>query len=604
VTRRVTNSEVPRDYVTVSAAHRRMFETAVYVISRKQPFATERTTHMTNRKRPELPKALGKREWDHDHDIQLAVKEQIAFLNDEGSEPNLAPFTDDEITYILDQAERQTQFEFDPAQFRKAMEKTRPAMSMPKLSNLVYDLWLAVAQPEMLELFWPYWKAGDEGTRGPKASFLFTKAMLAMATFLGKSSHMLQNHAILASNAALRAVFEWTEEQASSAVGESAATLTAPSYKSSLKHIPRLSSESMWLLAMRVNVLMVRALHKLLKIKELRLLIDGTNIDAWCEQSYKGKTPKEETRRRGRTPRAAARVYYGDQVNEEGVKVKTIKKFWRGYYLIALVDQATGRPVVWTLWNADWDEAKALKELLFRLLEFWPDAPVSMVVGDSAWDESWAYKLCADYGIHLIAHRTKHALSHAPVFLNPSQSKTVGAIDRTGLAYCRRHNPNRDKDGNMVCEKPMKYSSCEFGSKRIRFVCDHGPDACGRLSLPMDIRGIGGRKKDDEDSLISWKLLTYYPTTMDGRPDLQAMRVAMLARRNQVESLFSSLKVSAKVGLSGASRTRIIDFDSIRMMLSMAMLMRTAFALAAVRIEKGEFDAMLPDELEEFANVA
>jgi hypothetical protein len=559
---------------------------------------------MTPRKRPSLPKALGRREWDHDHDIQLAVKQQISFMNDEGPEPNLAAFTDEEIAYILDQAERQTEFEFDPAQFRKAMEKTRPAMSMPKLSNLIYDLWLAIAQPEMLQLFWPYWKASNEGTRGPKASFLFTKAMIAMATFLGKSSHMLQNHAILASNAGIRSVFEWAETQAASAVGETPAPFNAAGYKSALKHIPRLSDESMWLLAMRVNVLMVRALHKLLKIKELRLLIDGTNIDAWCEQTFKGKTPAEEARRRGRTPRAAARTYYGDQVNDEGVTVKTVKKFWRGYYLIALVDQATGRPVVWTLWNADWDEAKALKELLFRLFEFWPDAPVSMVVGDSAWNESWAYKLCADYGIHLIAHRTKHSLSAKPIFLNPTQSKTVGAIDRAGRAYCRRHNPNRDENGKMVCEKPMKHSTCTLGDKRLRFVCDHGPNPCGRLSLPMDIRGIRGSEEDEKDSLISWKLLTYYPTTMEGRPDLQAMRVAMLARRNQVESLFSSLKVGAKLGLSGASRTRIIDFDSVRMLLSMAMLMRTAFALAAVRIEHGEFDPTLPVELADLADAA
>lgn len=565
---------------------------------------------MTPRKRPNLPKALGRKEWDHDHEIQQTVKQQIAFLNDEGPEPDLGAFTDEEIAYILDQAERQTQFEFDPAQFRKAMEKTRPAMSMPKLSNLVYDLWLALAQPEMLQLFWPYWKAGDEGSRGPKAGFLFTKAMLAMATFLGKSSHMLQNHATLASSIEYRSVFAWVEREAASVVGAEPAELNVPGYKSTLKHIPRLSGEAMWLLAMRVNVVMLRALHKLLGVKELRLLIDGTNIDAWCEQAGKGKTAEEEARLRGRTPRAAARSYYGEFVTEDGLKVKGIKKFWRGYYLIALVDQATGRPVVWTLWNADWDEAKALKELLFRLFELWPDAPVTMVVGDSAWNESWAYKLCADHGVHLIAHRTKHSLSGSLVKLTVSQSKSIGAIDRTGVAYCRRHNAKLDEHGNVVRDergqvvyeytKPLKYSSCEFGSKRIRFICDHGPDPCGRISLPMDIRGLGGV----EDDLLSWKLLTYYPTTMCGRPDLQAMRVAMLARRNQVESLFSSLKVGAKLGLSGASRTRIINFDSVRMLLSLALLMRTAFALGAVRIEKRQFDPALPAELEHLEEAA
>lgn len=568
---------------------------------------------MVDRPRAELSQAFGRPEWDYSERHQHAVKEYVAFLNDRRQadkqkqeippHPDFSQFSEEEVMYIVDQAQRQLDEPFDAREFRNAMKKTLPVISMPKLSNFLHDLYYALAQPEMLELFWPNWKAAADGTRGPKAGHVGTKALLAMAVFLGKSAHFLQNHGSLVSNAPMQRIFAWVDAKALEHVDPLAAKRSKPlfflaGYKTMLKHISKLSDPNMWELAMRVNIVMVRAIHKLKGVKELRLLIDGTDVAAWCEQVGK-KDPVKDARLRARLPRAAARAYSESIRNDAGELEKRYKKFWRGYYLVALVDQATGRPLVWTLRNGDWDESKALQELLFLLFEYWPDAPVSMVVGDAAWNEPWAYKLCAEYGIDLIARRSKHSLSSKIVEIPESASKRIAAVDRKGVAYCRRHNDWLNKDKSKRYTKPMKYAGVDRTTGRVRYVCDHGPNPCGKLGISRDVPGIGDK---DAVRLLSWQLFTYYPTTMEGRPDLHAMRVAMLARRNQVESLFSSLKVGSKLGLQGASRTRIVDFDSLRMMISLSFLMKTAFMLAAARIAAGEFDRQLPPELQDELN--
>jgi hypothetical protein len=563
---------------------------------------------MVDRPRAELSEAFGKPEWDYSERHQHAVKEYVAYLNDRRlaekqkqeipPHPDFSQFSEEEVMYIVDQAQRQVDEPFDAREFRNAMKKTLPVISMPKLSNFLHDLYYALAQPEMLQLFWPHWNPRNEGTRGPKAGHLGTKALLAMSVFLGKSAHLLQNHGSLASNAPMQRIFAWVETQALAHVDPLAATRAKTSfflagYKTMLKHIPKLSDPKMWELAMRVNIVMVRAIHKLKGVTTLRLLIDGTDVAAWCEQVGK-KDPVKDAKLRARLPRAAARAYSETIRNDAGELEKRYKKFWRGYYLVALVDQATGRPLVWTLRNGDWDEAKALQELLFLLYEYWPDAPVSMIVGDAAWNEPWAYKLCADHGIDLIARRSKHSLSGQIVEISESASKRIAAVDRKGVAYCRRHNDWLNKDKSKRYTHPMTYAGVDRTTGRVRYVCNHGPNPCGKLGISKGVPGLGG---DGVSPLLSWQLFTYYPTTMEGRPDLHAMRVAMLARRNQVESLFSSLKVGSKLGLQGPSRTRIIDFNSVRMMISLSFLMKTAFMLAAARIAAGEFDRRLPAEL-------
>jgi hypothetical protein len=564
---------------------------------------------MVDRPRAELSDAFGKPEWDYSERHQNAVKEYVAYLNDRRQaerqkqeippHPDFSHFSEEEVMYVVDQAGRQLDEPFDAREFRNAMKKTLPVASMPKLSNFLHDLYYALAQPEMLQLFWPNWKPVEEGERGPKAGHNGTKALLAMAVFLGKSAHLLQNHGSLASNAPMQRIFTWVEAQVVTRLNPTGVSILKPrfflaGYKTMLKHVAKLSDPKMYELAMRVNIIMVRAIHKLKGVNELRLLIDGTDVAAWCEQVGKRDAVKD-AKLRARLPRAAARAYSESVRNDAGELEKRYKKFWRGYYLVALVDQATGRPLVWTLRNGDWDEAKALQQLLYLLFEYWPDAPVSMVVGDAAWNEPWAYKLCADYRIELIARRSKHSLSSTIVEIPEAKSKRIAAVDRKGIAYCRRHNDWKNNDPSRRYTNPLKYAGVDRTTNRVRYVCDHGSDACGKLGISRDLPGLG---ENDKSNLLSWQLFTYYPTTMEGRPDLHAMRVAMLARRNQVESLFSSLKVGSKLGLQGPSRTRITDFDSLRMMISLSFLMRTAFMLASVRIEAGEFERKLPVELQ------
>jgi hypothetical protein len=99
------------------------------------------------------------------------------------------------------------------------------------------------------------------------------------------------------------------------------------------------------------------------------------------------------------------------------------------------VDYCTGRPIVWAMIDASWDEAKTLAELLRLLYELWPDCPLTTIVADGAWDREEAYKLCeVNYGVHLTASRTNRIRLNARHNLDPRESKLIGSFNgRRGL---------------------------------------------------------------------------------------------------------------------------------------------------------------------------
>jgi hypothetical protein len=243
-------------------------------------------------------------------------------------------------------------------------------------------------------------------------------------------------------------------------------------------------------------------------------------------------------------------------------------KFWRGYYLVVLVDRATQAPIVWTLRNAQWDEARAIKEILFFLDEEWPDSPLERVGADSAWDENWAYEYCEGAGVHLIAARGRAKIERNAKTPLPF-SEGIGWFDERGMAWCRHH------------QLPMHYVGAQFaGDKRTRWRCPHGCEGTPGIQMSE-----------------GWAALPYYPHHSVGRPDLHAMRLAILARRNSCEALFSGLKCRQKLGLAGAARTRLTDYDSVLALISLALMLRTAFLLASVRIEQGLHPDVPPPEL-------
>jgi len=87
---------------------------------------------------------------------------------------------------------------------------------------------------------------------------------------------------------------------------------------------------------------------------------------------------------------------------------------------------------------------------------------------------------------------------------------------------------------------------------------------------------------------LDWAALSAYPHTIDGgRDDRHAFRLAMYARRNSCEALFGALKVGHKLGLDGADRTHTDNESTLETLLSLGLLLRTAFAVAYERTEQG-----------------
>jgi hypothetical protein len=86
---------------------------------------------------------------------------------------------------------------------------------------------------------------------------------------------------------------------------------------------------------------------------------------------------------------------------------------------------------------------------------------------------------------------------------------------------------------------------------------------------------------------VNWHRLTRYPHHNSGRPELYAMRQAMLTRLNQVEGIFNRLKGGLLLGAGGSSRNRILDRGSLEAAFSLGCLSMTALSLASERIQHG-----------------
>jgi hypothetical protein len=304
--------------------------------------------------------------------------------------------------------------------------------------------------------------------------------------------------------------------------------------------------------------------------------MDGTDVAAWIKQ-VGIRDPEMEKKLRARMPKAGARlIVYGSDGKtspEEGEQIYVSYaswKFWRGYYLVVLIEQRTGIPLVWELRDAAEDEARALRTLIWRLRELWPDCPLEIIVGDTAWDEKWAVRWCLEHGLWAVFRRHP-SLRETTYSLTYDESHSIAYFNGEGRAFCRQHH------------QELQYSTADRDKRRLRLVC---PSGCGKLSLPMN---------------YNWAVLgSKYPMNPVGRPDLHAMRLALLARRNSCEALFSALKVGNKLGLRGADRTRLPRFETVQALTSIALMFRTAFVLAALRLENEDMPERPPDPLDQW----
>jgi hypothetical protein len=480
--------------------------------------------------------------------------------------------------------------------YMKTIDATAQLLRQPMRTDIEFDTHAALDQPEMKEALakWEYPRRAP----GPAANPACAKALMINVAN-GIASHIRTARQIFQTQAGLQQVFAHHEREQAAVAGREAHPCTIRDYTSCLDHIEELSSTEFHRELLKANIEMLKSLRRMFpdgRVCELAA-IDGTDVAAWCAQVGTRNFDEEQIIRL-LTPRAGARSIRGGNEavrDDEGqlVEVKGKGKFWRGYYLVVLVDVKTGLPIVWTLRDADWREADALKELLFLLYELWPDCPLEVVIGDKAWDFSNYARMCAlNYGIHLVAiQKDSNAEKERLV-----DHKHISGYSGQGVVHCRKH------------AKPMTFVGTEGAGRDKRAGLEPGDDAvesrfnvryrcddCGSVrSIPM--RGLPSENAVSED----WNTFTYYPHSTVGTAGMQkrfAERRALEARRNIAEATFSSLKTICQLALQGPRRTRLTNFDTVHTLIALSFTTRNALALAGERIRRGEYATNFPADV-------
>jgi hypothetical protein len=467
-----------------------------------------------------------------------------------------------ELTAVLAAAKEARGEEVDLTELERALNATEPIYRVEAVGDGIDRLRAAWSEPIMRAL-WRDWQA-KRGRRGPAGKDGYAKAVMAMQAMTGMSANLDDAHSALVRMSDALSLFQDLDRSA----GRS--WPGAASYQGALRRASRLGA-SCYELGLAANIAMIKEaarLHPKAGIGE-RLFIDGKLHAAWCLQlsagAGKDKRADLDAHLRRNTPHAGARA-----VAKDGAPVK----FARGYYLVALCEQATGLPLVWVLQDASDDEAPALIPLLRHLYDLWPDCPTKLIAADSAWDEDWAVKHCAvNYGIDLIArlHAKRAASRHLPP---GRKGRGALAIDPAGRVICK-HGPlplagiDRPRRDGLAPGEPTPERE-----HRVRGLCDgHGSGgSCGRCSVAMA-----------ED----WSLLTAYPHYREGQPARHAMREAMLTRRNAVEALFNRLEAGYKQTGEGGDRVRVRDFDTHRALITLSFLSMTALGLGTLKRRAG-----------------
>ena len=516
--------------------------------------------------------------------VLKAIEDRVAAYEADEVLPRLGKVSDKDLVYILKTTELRIQNEYpvDEIELEKALAATRPVATLPPIDCHVKALRMIFSLPEMIS-FWANWRAPG-GRRGPTAGWACARALM-LAGALGVSSHMKQSFTRL-HDPAVQGVLDDVEKRAAKLLSAPTGRFRMIVYKSVMKVIPRLVAPLGGIdfsrRAMECNVALLKELVKEFPDGDVGryLGIDGTPVPAWVLQVGK-KELEEEARITKHHPEAAPRAYTytndgkRDVVGKQKVSA-SLSKFWRGYALVPLVDIATGRPVVWVLVSAKINEHDLVDELLRLLFEIWPDAPVTALVGDSAYDIRETYELCElKYGIHLIAVRKPSHARHG-WDVDAADSKRIHWFNGRGVTFCRKHKQPMKLVGYEFSKRDglEPGESSKVGGFRVRAKCMHDKpgdeNKCGTPGLPMS---------------LDWSAFPFYPHHGGGMPARHAMRVALQARRNQCEALFSSLKVGSKLGKAGADRCRLKK-PALEALISLAFLLRTALMLADVRAQK------------------
>jgi hypothetical protein len=241
-----------------------------------------------------------------------------------------------------------------------------------------------------------------------------------------------------------------------------------------------------------------------------------------------------------------------------------------GYKLLILSDMASTLPLCWRLISAGADERKETLALLRDYFELVPDSRMWALVGDALYDKdkAFAHQLLFKWGLH-------------PVFPRAgAYSEKLPHVKTGGIPHCAHGEMKlKDWDGFMDADDRLA-AGIRRGEEvrpnaRLRWVCPNSTPS--RRSGPGICKGIETKPHTDA------RLYTFLPR--GGAHHHAALRIALLLRRNGVESINASLK-NLGVGGKDMQRPRWAGDLEMDWLVSAALTFLTARRVAH---ETGEY---------------
>lgn len=246
--------------------------------------------------------------------------------------------------------------------------------------------------------------------------------------------------------------------------------------------------------------------------------VDGTIVPgAFDQRAAPSGTLQERVLLRGK---AAGPIWHGDD-------------FARGWYCVVITDIASGLPLVWRNFKGAQLKGSDVAKLVGDLQTRWEECPIETLVGDSEFSKS------GELSKELVfCHDVQ------PIFpLRENSPRRSPYKDSLGTPRCCDEYMTLERPKGFVSRKVRKKRDLKPGetseeTARMVWECDH---CANRANLYVT-----------DDPLLH----TMYPRR--GTDDRALTRIALMRKRNIVESTFSQMKLRGK-GLRESSAPKWMD---------------------------------------------
>jgi hypothetical protein len=249
----------------------------------------------------------------------------------------------------------------------------------------------------------------------------------------------------------------------------------------------------------------------------------------------------------------------GVEDDPERASGAAVRKSCFGYSLVVISSIRLGLPIIWTLIPATGDERQALLAMLKTLYRLRPDFPMRFLVGDSLYAHGvdFSEHLYMRYGIHPCFARHK-SISRK---LRWAGSDGVPTCCGNRLMELHKYDDIWDQRKRRKQQPPLRPGAYAPSNRaRLRYRCPAGK--CRNQAVYL---------KDD------WRLYTFLPRR--GSHSNVALRLALMQRRNSIESLFALMKHLGP-GSVWPNRMRWGGDLEMRWLCSLTLTLHTARRLA------------------------